>query len=218
MTSPNIFVNTSLNPSPVLTYQLMQGQVQSATSNIAETSKAKKIEYVNPGNYRRRVNGMTRKLKSMEIAPKNRNLAGQLLVKRSEIAKANLINSLQRLSDQLGHIITLDASIQRNERKQERKRLLRERTNKLSEIAQVMDINEIMSIHRNIMSNNRNISHVLSNEPITSPYGKYLPNTSFPSHYFTPFDELSNVSDQSLDASDEIKIEEFDTEFIDVVN
>jgi len=218
MTSPNIFVKTSLNPSPVLTHQLMQGKVQSVTSNNIETSKVKKIEYVNPGNYRRRVNGMIRKLKSMEIAPKNRNLAGQLLIKRSEIAKANLMNSLQHLSEQLSHVITLDASIQRNERKQERKRLLRERTNKLSEIAQVMDINDIMSIHRNIMSNNRNISHVLSNEPITSPYGKYLPNASFPSHYFTPFDELSNVSDQSLDASDEIKIEEFDTEFIDVVN
>ena len=218
MTSPNIFVKTSLNPSPVLTHQLMQGQVQSATSNIAETSKAKKVEYVNPGNYRRRVNGMTRKLKSMEIAPKNRNLAGQLLIKRSEIAKANLINSLQRLSDQLGHIITLDASILRSERKRERKRLLREQQNELSEIAQAMDINEMMSINRNTMSNNRNISHVLSNEPITSPYGNYLSHTLFPPQYFTPFDELSNVPNRSLDISEEIKIEEIDTEFIDVVN
>jgi len=45
-----------------------------------------------------------------------------------------------------------------------------------------------------------------------------LSNTLFPPQYFTPFDELSNVSDQSLDISEEIKIEEFDTEFIDVVN
>jgi hypothetical protein len=128
------------------------------------------------------------------------------------------MNNLQCLSQTLGQIITLDASIQRNERRLERKRLLREQQNELSEIAQAMDINEIMSINRSIMSNHRNISHVLSNEPITSPYGIYLPNASFPSHYFTPFDELSNVSDQSLDISDEIKIEEFDTEFIDVVN
>jgi len=213
--STNIFAKPLLNPSPVLTRQLMLGETQLIASNDAKTSK---IEHVNPGNYRRRLHGMIRKLKSMKIAPKTRNHAGRLLIERSEIAKANLMNSLQCLSETLGQIITLDASIQRNERKQERKRLLRERTNKLSEIAQVMDINEIMSIHRNIMSNNRNISHVLSNEPITSPYGKYLPNASFPSHYFTPFDELSNVSDQSLDASDEIKIEEFDTEFIDVVN
>ena len=213
--STNIFAKPLLNPSPVLTRQLMLGETQLIASNDEKTSK---IEHVNPGNYRRRLHGMIRKLKSMKIAPKTRNHAGRLLIERSEIAKANLMNSLQCLSETLGQIITLDASIQRNERKQERKRLLRERTNKLSEIAQVMDINEIMSIHRNIMSNNRNISHVLSNEPITSPYGKYLPNASFPSHYFTPFDELSNVSDQSLDASDEIKIEEFDTEFIDVVN
>ena len=215
MTSPNIFVKSSLNTSPVLTRPLMLGRTQLIASNNEKTSK---VEHVNPGNYRRRLHGMIRKLKSMKIAPKTRNHAGRLLIERSEIAKANLMNSLQCLSGTLSQIITLDASIQRNERKQERKRLLRERTNKLSEIAQVMDINEIMSIHRNIMSNNRNISHVLSNEPITSPYGKYLPNTSFPSHYFTPFDELSNVSDQSLDASDEIKIEEFDAEFIDVVN
>ena len=210
MTSPNIFVNTSLNPSPVLTHQLMQGQVQSVTSNITETSKAKKIEYVNPGNYRRRVNGMIRKLKSMKIAPKDRNLAGQLLIERSEIAKTNLLNSLKRLSEQLRHIITLDASILRNERRREQKRLLREQQNELSEIAQAMDINETMSINRNIMSNNRNISHVLSNEPITSPYGNYLSHTLFPPQYFTPFDELN--------ISEEIKIEEFDTEFIDVVN
>jgi DNA-binding protein H-NS len=213
--STNIFAKPLLNPSPVLTRQLMLGETQLIASNDA---KASNIEHVNPGNYRRRLHGMIRKLKSMKIAPKTRNHAGRLLIERSEIAKANLMNSLQCLSETLSQIITLDASIQRNERKQERKRLLRERTNKLSEIAQVMDINEIMSIHRNIMSNNRNISHVLSNEPITSPYGKYLPNASFPSHYFSPFDELSNVSDQSLDASDEIKIEEFDTEFIDVVN
>jgi hypothetical protein len=212
--STNIFEKPLLNPSPVLTRQLMLGE----TPLIASNEKTSKIEHVNPGNYRRRLQGMIRKLKSMKIAPKTRSHAGRLLIERSEIAKSNLMNSLQCLSDTLSQIITLDASIQRNERKQERKRLLRERTNKLSEIAQVMDINEIMSIHRNIMSNNRNISHVLSNEPITSPYGKYLPSTSFPPHYFTPFDELSNVSDQSLDASDEIKIEEFDTEFIDVVN
>ena len=213
--STNILAKPLLNPSPVLTRQLMLGETQLIASNDVKTSN---IEHVNPGNYRRRLHGMIRKLKSMKIAPKTRNHAGRLLIERSEIAKANLMNSLQRLSETLSQIITLDASIQRNERKQERKRLLRERTNKLSEIAQVMDINEIMSIHRNIMSNNRNISHVLSNEPIASPYGNYLPNTSFPSHYFTPFDKLSNVSDQSLDASDEIKIEEFDTEFIDVVN
>jgi hypothetical protein len=215
MTSPNIFVKTSLNPSLVLTRPLMLGKTQLIASNDA---KASNIEHVNPGNYRRRLHGMIRKLKSMKIAPKTRNHAGRLLIERSEIAKANLMNSLQCLSETLGQIITLDASIQRNERKQERKRLLRERTNKLSEIAQVMDINEIMSIHKNIMSNNRNISHVLSNEPITSPYGKYLPNTSFPSLYSTPFDELSDVSDQSLDVSDEINIDESDTEFIDVVN
>jgi len=213
--STNILAKPLLNPSPVLTRPLMLGRTQLIASNNEKTSK---VEHVNPGNYRRRLHGMIRKLKSMKIAPKTRNHAGRLLIERSEIAKANLMNNLQCLSGTLSQIITLDASIQRNERKQERKRLLRERTNKLSEIAQVMDINEIMSIHRNIMSNNRNISHVLSNEPITSPYGKYLPNASFPSHYFTPFDELSNVSDQSLDASDEIKIEEFDTEFIDVVN
>ena len=213
--STNIFAKPLLNPSPVLTRQLMLGETQLIASNDAKTSK---FEHVNPGNYRRRLHGMIRKLKSMKIAPKTRNHAGRLLIERSEIAKANLMNSLQCLSETLSQIITLDASIQRNERKQERKRLLRERTNKLSEIAQVMDINEIMSIHRNIMSNNRNISHVLSNEPIISPYGKYLPSASYPPHYFTPFDELSNVSDQSLDASDEIKIEEFDTEFIDVVN
>jgi len=213
--STNIFAKPLLNSSPVLTRQLMLGETQLIASNDAKTSK---IEHVNPGNYRRRLHGMIRKLKSMKIAPKTRNHAGRLLIERSEIAKANLMNSLQCLSETLGQIITLDASIQRNERKQERKRLLRERTNKLSEIAQVMDINEIMSIHRNIMSNNRNISHVLSNEPITSPYGKYLPSASLPSLYFTPFDELSNVSDQSLSASDEINIEECDTEFIDVVN
>jgi hypothetical protein len=210
--STNVLAKPLLNPSPVLTRPLMLGKTQLIASNNEKTSK---VEYVSPGNYRRRLHGMIRKLKSMKIAPKTRNHAGRLLIERSEIAKANLMNSLQCLSETLGQIITLDASIQRNERKQERKRLLRERTNKLSEIAQVMDINEIMSIHKNIM---RNISHVLSNEPIISPYGKYLPNTSFPSHYFTPFDEMSNVSDQSLDASDEIKIEEFDTELIDVVN
>jgi len=213
--STNVLAKPLLNPSPVLTRPLMLGETQLIASNDEKTSK---IEHVNPGNYRRRLQGMIRKLKSMKIAPKTRNHAGRLLIERSEIAKANLMNNLQCLSGTLSQIITLDASIQRNERKQERKRLLRERTNKLSEIAQVMDINEIMSIHRNIMSNNRNISHVLSNEPITSPYGKYLSSASFPSHYFTPFDKLSNVSDQSLDASDEIKIEEFDTEFIDVVN
>jgi hypothetical protein len=120
------------------------------------------------------------------------------------------------LSETLSQIITLDATIQRNERKKERKRLLRNQQIDLSEIAQAMDINEIMFINKNNMSNNRNISHVLSNEPITSPYGNYLPN--FPSQYFTPFDELSNASDQSLDISEEIKIEESDTEFIDVVN
>ena len=217
--STNVPARPLLNPSPVLTRPLMLGKTQLIAGNNEKTSK---IEHVNPGNYRRRLHGMIRKLKSMKIAPKTRNHAGRLLIERSEIAKANLMNSLQCLSETLGQIITLDASIQRNERKQERKqerkRLLRERTNKLSEIAQVMDINEIMSIHKNIMSNNRSISHVLSNEPITSPYGKYLPNASFPSHYFTPFDELSNVSDRSLDASDEINIEESDTEFIDVVN
>jgi len=214
--STNIFAKPLLNPSPVLTRPLMLGETRLIASNDEKTSK---IEHVNPGNYRRRLHGMIRKLKSMKIAPKTRNHAGRLLIERSEIAKANLMNSLQCLSDTLSQIITLDASIQRNERKQERKRLLKERTNKLSEIAQVMDINEIMSIHRNIMSNNnKNISHVLSNEPITSPYGKYLPNTSFPSLYSTPFDELSDVSDQSLDVSDEINIDESDTEFIDVVN
>ena len=214
--STNVLAKPLLNPSPVLTRQLMLGETQLIASNDVKTSN---IEHVNPGNYRRRLHGMIRKLKSMKIAPKTRNHAGRLLIERSEIAKANLMNSLQCLSETLGQIITLDASIQRNERKQERKRLLRERTNKLSEIAQVMDINEIMSIHRNIMSNsNKNISHVLSNEPITSPYGKYLPNESLPSLYFTPFDELSNVSDQSLSTSDEINIEESDTEFIDVVN
>ena len=218
MTPPNNFVNTSLNPSSVLTHQLMQGKVQSVTSDNVKTSKVKKIEYVNPGNYRRRVNGMIRKLKSMKIAPKDRNLAGQLLIERSEIAKANLLNSLKRLSEQLRHIITLDASILRNERRREQKRLLREQQNELSEIAQAMDINELMSIHRNIMRYNRNISHVLSNEPITSPYGNYSSYTLFPPQYFTPFDELSDVPNRSLDISEEIKIEEFDTEFIDVVN
>ena len=213
--STNILAEPLLVPSPVLTRQLMLGKTQLTAGN---NSKASRIEHVNPGIYRRRLHGMIRKLKGMKIAPKTRSHAGRLLIEKSEIAKANLMNNLQCLSETLGQIINLDASIQRNERRLERKRLLRERTNKLSEIAQVMDINEIMSIHRNIMSYNRNISHVLSNEPITSPYGNYLPNTSFPSHYFTPFDELSNVSDQSLDISDEIKIEEFDTEFIDVVN
>jgi|GEM_PF-3965873 len=213
--STNILAEPLLVPSPVLTRQLMLGKTQLTAGNNA---KASRIEHVNPGIYRRRLHGMIRKLKSMKIAPKTRSHAGRLLVEKSEIVKANLMNNLQCLSETLGQIINLDASIQRNERRLERKRLLRERTNKLSEIAQVMDINEIMSIHRNIMSYNRNISHVLSNEPITSPYGNYLPDTSFPSHYFTPFDELSNVSDQSLDTSDEIKIEEFDTEFIDVVN
>jgi len=214
--STNILAKSLLKPSPVLTRPLMLGKTQLIASNDA---KASNIEHVSPGNYRRRLHGMIRKLKSTKIAPKTRNHAGRLLIERSEIAKANLMNSLQCLSETLGQIITLDASIQRNERKQERKRLLRERTNKLSEIAQVMDINEIMSIHRNIMSNNnKNISHVLSNEPIISPYGKYLPSASFPSLYSTPFDELSDVSDQSLDVSDEINIDESDTEFIDVVN
>jgi hypothetical protein len=213
--STNILAEPLLVPSPVLTRQLMLGETQLIAGNDA---KASKIEHVNPGIYRRRLHGMIRKLKSMKIAPKTRSHAGRLLVEKSEIVKANLMNNLQCLSETLGQIINLDASIQRSERRQERKRLLREQTNKLPDVAQVMDINEIMSIHRNIMSYNRNISHVLSNEPITSPYGNYLPDTSFPSHYFTPFDELSNVSDQSLDTSDEIKIEEFDTEFIDVVN
>ena len=216
MTSRNIFVNTSFNPSPVLNQQLTQGKAQSTTKNNAKVSSVKKIVSLNPGNYRRRLHGMIRKLRSLELAPKERNISGRLLIQRSEIAKDNLMNSFQRLSETLSQIITLDATIQRNERKKERKRLLRNQQIDLSEIAQAMDINEIMFINKNNMSNNRNISHVLSNEPITSPYGNYLPN--FPSQYFTPFDELSNASDQSLDISEEIKIEESDTEFIDVVN
>jgi len=216
MTSHNIFVNTSFNPSPVLNRHLTQGKIQSTTNNNVKVSGVKKIVSLNPGNYRRRLHGMIRKLKSMEIAPKERSISGRLLIQRSEIAKANLLNSFQRLSETLSQIITLDATIQRNERKKERKRLLRNQQCDLSEIAQAMDINDIMFINKNNMSNNRNISHVLSNEPITSPYGNYLPN--FPSQYFTPFDELSNASDQSLDISEEIKIEESDTEFIDVVN
>jgi hypothetical protein len=216
MTSRNIFVETSFNPSLVLNQQLTQGKAQSTTKNNAKVSSVKKIVSLNPGNYRRRLHGMIRKLKSLELAPKERNISGRLLIQRSEIAKDNLMNSFQRLSETLSQIITLDATIQRNERKKERKRLLRNQQIDLSEIAQAMDINEIMFINKNNMSNNRNISHVLSNEPITSPYGNYLPN--FPSQYFTPFDELSNASDQSLDISEEIKIEESDTEFIDVVN
>jgi hypothetical protein len=216
MTSHNIFVETSFNPSLVLNQQLTQGKAQSTTKNNAKVSSVKKIVSLNPGNYRRRLHGMIRKLKSLELAPKERNISGRLLIQRSEIAKDNLMNSFQRLSETLSQIITLDATIQRNERKKERKRLLRNQQIDLSEIAQAMDINEIMFINKNNMSNNRNISHVLSNEPITSPYGNYLPN--FPSQYFTPFDELSNASDQSLDISEEIKIEESDTEFIDVVN
>jgi hypothetical protein len=216
MTSHNIFVETSFNPSLVLNQQLTQGKAQSTTKNNAKVSSVKKIVSLNPGNYRRRLHGMIRKLRSLELAPKERNISGRLLIQRSEIAKDNLMNSFQRLSETLSQIITLDATIQRNERKKERKRLLRNQQIDLSEIAQAMDINEIMFINKNNMSNNRNISHVLSNEPITSPYGNYLPN--FPSQYFTPFDELSNASDQSLDISEEIKIEESDTEFIDVVN
>jgi hypothetical protein len=218
MTSRNIFVNTSFNPSPVLNQQLTQGKVQSTTNKNVKVSSVKKIVSLNPGNYRRRLHGMIRKLKSMKIAPKERNISGQLLTERLEIAETVLINSFQYLSETLGQIITLDATIQRNERKKERKRLLRNQQCDLSEIAQAMDINEIMFINKNTMSNNRNISHVLSNEPITSPHGNYPPNAYFPSQYFTPFDELSNVSDQSLDISEEIKIEESDTEFIDVVN
>jgi hypothetical protein len=218
MTSRNIFVNTSFNPSPVLNQQLTQGKVQSTTNKNVKVSSVKKIVSLNPGNYRRRLHGMIRKLKSLELAPKERNISGRLLIQRSEVAKDNLMNSFQRLSETLSQIITLDATIQRNERKKERKRLLRNQQIDLSEVAQAMDINEIMFISKNTMSNNRNISHVLSNEPITSPYGNYLPNTYFPSQYFTPFDELSNASDQSLDISEEIKIEESDTEFIDVVN
>ena len=216
MTSHNVFVKTSFNPSPVLNQQLTQGKIQSTTNKNVKVSSVKKIVSLNPGNYRRRLHGMIRKLKSLELAPKERNISGRLLIQRSEIAKDNLMNSFQRLSETLSQIITLDATIQRNERKKERKRLLRNQQCDLSEIAQAMDINDIMFINKNNMSNNRNISHVLSNEPITSPYGNYLPN--FPSQYFTPFDELSNASDQSLDISEEIKIEESDTEFIDVVN
>ena len=218
MTSHNISVNTSFNPSPVLNQQLTQGKIQSTTNKNVKVSSVKKIVSLNPGNYRRRLHGMIRKLKSMKIAPKERNISGQLLTERLEIAETVLINSFQYLSETLGQIITLDATIQRNERKKERKRLLRNQQCDLSEIAQAMDINEIMFINKNTMSNNRNISHVLSNEPITSPHGNYPPNAYFPSQYFTPFDELSNVSDQSLDISEEIKIEESDTEFIDVVN
>jgi len=218
MTSRNIFVNTSFNPSPVLNQQLTQGKVQSTTNKNVKVSSVKKIVSLNPGNYRRRLHGMIRKLKSLELAPKERNISGRLLIQRSEIAKDNLMNSFQRLSETLSQIITLDATIQRNERKKERKRSLRNQQIDLSEIAQAMDINETMFINKNTMSNNRNMSHVLSNEPITSSHGNYLHNTYFPSQYFTPFDELSNVSEQSLDISEEIKIEESDTEFIDVVN
>ncbi len=148
--STNILTKPLLNPSPVLTRPLMLGGTQLIASNNEKTSK---IEHVNPGNYRRRLQGMIRKLKSMKIAPKTRNHAGRLLIERSEIAKANLMNSLQCLSGTLSQIIILDASIQRNERKQERKRLLRERTNKLSEIARVMDsMDSVNSKIRNLSS------------------------------------------------------------------
>jgi hypothetical protein len=208
MTSPNSYESPLFTPSPVLTRQLIHGELQSFMNTDMKFSgvninNKKGVEYLSPGNYKRKLLSLIRKIKSINIAPKTRNPTGLKLTRGLEISKANLLNNLQNIAKALDALILFDAAQIRNERRREKRQL---KSKRLTEGAQIINIDcdDVTITNFNIENNNNeNTSHILSNEVTTNNLGNNLTNQLFSEPHSETLDDLEIKSEG-------IEIDEFD--------